>query len=130
MIDKVASKVFNVNIQPAFANPQHVIEYLGRYSHRVAITNSRIELVTETHVTFTYKDYRDQMQKEMTLTNGEFIDRFLQHTLPDRFMKIRHYGILSNKVKNECIEAILVILQTVRNPKQIFDVVFLLRDLT
>ena len=123
LIDKVASKVFNVNIQPAFANPQHVIEYLGRYSHRVAITNSRIESVSETHVTFTYKDYRDQMQKEMTLTTEEFIDRFLKHTLPDRFMKIRHYGILSNKVKNECIEAILVILQTVRNPKQIFDVV-------
>lgn len=74
-------------------------------------------------MTFTYKDYRDQIQKEMTLTTEEFIDRFLKHTLPDRFMKIRHYGILSNKVKNENIEAILVILQTIRNPKQIFDVV-------
>jgi len=62
LLDKVASKIFNVNIQPAFANPQHVIEYLERCSHRVAITNSKIELVSKTHVTFTYKDYRDQMQ--------------------------------------------------------------------
>ena len=58
----------------------------------------------------------------MTLTTEEFTYRFLKHTLPDRFMKISHYGILSNKVKNEYIEAILVILQTIRNPKQIFDV--------
>ena len=68
------------------------------------------------------------MQKEMTLKTEEFIDRFLKHTLPDRFMKIRHFGILSNKVKNECIEAILLILQAIRNPKQIFDVVTYFAD--
>ena len=119
----IKDKVFNVNIQPPFIQPKHVIEYLGRYSHRVAITNSRIISVTETEVCFIYKDYRDNIEKQMNLAIEEFIRRFLQHILPYRYMKIRHYGLLSNKVKNETIDAILNLLETKRNAKEKFDVV-------
>lgn len=123
LFQNISNKVFNVNIQPAFQNPDHVIQYLGRYSHRVAITNSRIVKIQDNQVVFTYKDYRDNLQKEMTLKSEDFIGRFLMHILPGRFMKIRHFGFLSNKVKNEIIELILLFLKVKRNPKQIFDLI-------
>ena len=83
-----------------FGGPQAVIEYLGRYTHKVAISNHRIQSIDEETgtVTFTYKDYADDdMQKQMTLTTDEFIRRFTQHILPDRFTKIRTYGYLANR---------------------------------
>lgn len=114
-------KVFNVNIQPSFKNPDHVIEYIGRYSHRVAITNSRIRQIKDGQVLIDYKDYRDGKDKVMTLSDHEFIRRFLLHVLPKGFMKIRHYGLLSNRIKNEMIEVILIYLESSRNPKHKFD---------
>lgn len=123
MLDLINAKVFNVNIRPAFSNPDHVIEYLGRYSHRVAITNSRIVNITDDNVSFKYKDYRDDQEKIMTVPLQEFIRRFVLHILPSGFMKIRHYGILSNKVKNEYIENILQILMSKRKPKEKFDLI-------
>jgi len=87
--------------QPFFGAKQ-VIEYLGRYTHKVAISNHRIKSVDNGQVTFSWKDYRQgDVQKEMTLQATEFLRRFCQHILPFRFVKIRHYGILSsrNKVK-------------------------------
>lgn len=83
----IKEKVFNINIQPPFTQPNHVIEYLGRYSHRVATTNNRIISVTEKEVCFTYKDYRDNIEKHMNLIIEEFIRRFLQHILPNGYMK-------------------------------------------
>ena len=86
-----------------FGSPKSVVEYLGRYTHKVAISNHRILNVTEERVTFSYKDYRQNgLKKSMTLTHGEFMRRFAQHILPKRFVRIRHFGVLSSTWK--CIK--------------------------
>ena len=80
-----------------FGGPEQVLAYLGRYTHRVAIANSRLVSVTDTAVTFRWRDYRHHGKaKVMTLDAQEFIRRFLLHTLPDGFHRIRHYGFLAN----------------------------------
>src|SRR6266436_4072719 len=80
-----------------FGRPEQVLDYLGRYTHRVAIANSRMVGLTEGRVSFRWKDYRHHdKQKVMTLCAGEFIRRFLLHVLPDGFHRIRHYGYLAN----------------------------------
>jgi hypothetical protein len=82
-----------------FAGPQAVLAYLSRYTHRVAIANSRLIAFDDNAVTFGWKDYRAkgrQRQKVMTLTSDEFIRRFLIHVLPSGFHRIRHYGLLAN----------------------------------
>lgn len=79
-----------------FAGPQQVVEYLGRYSHKVAISNHRILNINDQGVTFRWRDYRDDKQKIMTLSGDEFLRRFSMHILPKRFVRIRHYGILSS----------------------------------
>ena len=78
-----------------FAGPEQVIQYLGRYTHKVAIGNHRLLNVDETGVRFRWRDYRDNQQKVMTLQGTEFLRRFCQHILPRRFVRIRHYGLLS-----------------------------------
>ena len=80
-----------------FAGPQQVLDYVGRYTHRVAISNERLLDIENGEVRFTYKDYRadpPQSPKTMTLTAGEFIRRFLLHVLPAGFHRIRYYGFL------------------------------------
>ena len=90
-----------------FANPSHVIEYLGRYTHKIAISNYRIINVNDTHVSFRWKDYRHgSANKTMQLTIPEFIRRFAMHILPHRFVRIRHYGILSFHARANKIEEI------------------------
>src|SRR4030081_1247200 len=80
-----------------FAGPSQVLDYVGRYTHRVAISNSRLVSMDNGKVTFRWKDYRDgNRQKVMTLDGGEFIRRFLIHVLPDGFHRIRYYGFLGN----------------------------------
>jgi hypothetical protein len=82
-----------------FAGPQAVLAYLSRYTHRVAIANSRLIAFDDNGVTFKWKDYRatrHQRQKVMTLASGEFIRRFLIHVLPSGFHRIRHYGLFAN----------------------------------
>jgi len=86
-----------VYAKPPFGGPAQVLAYLGRYTHRVAIANSRLVSVTDTEVAFRWKDYRHHNKaKVMTLDAGEFIRRFLLHTLPDGFHRIRHHGFLAN----------------------------------
>lgn len=86
-----------VYAKPPFGGPQQVLAYLGRYTHRVAIANSRLVSVTDHDVAFRWKDYRHHgKSKLMTLDAHEFIRRFLLHTLPDGFHRIRHYGFLAN----------------------------------
>ena len=81
-----------------FKNKNELISYLGRYTHRVAISNNRIVSEKAGKVTFKYRDYKDNKKiKEMTIKAEEFIRRFLLHILPPRFMKIRHYGLLGNR---------------------------------
>lgn len=87
-----------------FAGPQQVLEYLGRYTHRVAISNNRIVSVQNGKVTFTYRDRKCNGEvKNMTLEADEFIRRFLLHVLPEGFMKIRYFGFLANTNKKKCV---------------------------
>ena len=86
-----------VYAKPPFGSPEHVLAYLGRYTHRVAIANSRLVSADGNTVTFRWRDYRhDNALKLMSLDAGEFIRRFLLHSLPDGFHRIRHYGFLAN----------------------------------
>ena len=83
--------------KPPFAGPEQVLAYLGRYTHCIAISNSRLVSIDGDRVTFRWKDYRSGgRQKVMTLEAHEFIRRFLLHTVPDGFHRIRHYGLLTN----------------------------------
>jgi len=87
-----------VYCKPPFAGPEQVLGYLARYTHRVAIANSRLIALENDQVSFTWKDYRqDGKTKVMTLAADEFIRRFLQHTVPDGFHRIRHIGFLANR---------------------------------
>lgn len=88
-------KNWHVYIKKTFQGAGQVVSYLGRYTHRVAISNSRIQEVDKTSVKFRYKDYRTNRIGLMELSTTEFIRRFLQHILPTGFYKIRYYGILS-----------------------------------
>ncbi len=88
-----------------FAKPDHVVNYLGRYTYRSAIADSRIILDENNQITFAYKDYKTAGSKRsMTLDAGEFFRRFAMHVLPPRTVKIRHFGLLSNTHKNEFFE--------------------------
>lgn len=79
-----------------FAGADCVLKYLARYTHRIAITNHRLLEVSEDHVHFTWKDYKhDQARRIMRLEISEFVRRFLLHVLPDRFVRIRYYGLLA-----------------------------------
>lgn len=85
-----------------FGGPKQVIEYLGRYTHKIAISNHRLKSLSNNSVSFTYKDYRQEgKNKTMSLTQKEFIRRFSLHILPKRFVRIRHYGILSSYWKRK-----------------------------
>lgn len=85
-----------------FLGPEQVIEYLGRYSHKIAISNHRIKSIANNKITFSYKDYADANKTKLqTLDAGEFLRRFCMHILPPRFMKMRHYGFLSNRGKKK-----------------------------
>ena len=89
-----------------FRKPRQVVNYIGRYSHSIAIANHRIKKVAGSRVTFSYKNYRKKGKKEhMQLGQWEFIRRFAMHIIPHRFVRIRHYGILSNRSKGEALQA-------------------------
>jgi hypothetical protein len=97
---KAWQKKWVVHCEPSLANADHVVKYLGQYTHRVAISNNRILKVDKEQVTFIAKDYRDGAQKKsVTLKGEEFLRRFAQHVLPYRFVKIRRYGIYNHTLK-------------------------------
>jgi hypothetical protein len=94
-----------------FGGPEQVLEYLGRYTHRVAITNNRIIAIDNGQVRFRYRDRSDDnKEKELTLSADEFIRRFLLHVLPSGFTKIRYYGFLAHANKKTCIELIRTLI--------------------
>jgi hypothetical protein len=100
-----------------FGGPEGVLEYLGRYTHRVAISNHRIINVTDDDATFTYRDRKQKDQKkEMTVTGEEFIRRFLLHTIPGGFIRIRHYGFLASRKKKAALDLIRIALKTEKPP--------------
>ena len=91
-------KKWVVYCKPPFDGPKGVLQYLGRYTHRIAISNNRILTIRDGSVSFLWRDYaNDNRQKAMTLKSGEFIRRLLLHVLPDRHVRIRHFGLLANR---------------------------------
>jgi len=125
MIDSLYEKKWITYCKRPFGGVQQVIEYLGRYTHRVAITNSRIKKMKAGKVVFGYKDSRDGKNKDMEVTGVEFIRRFMLHILPEGFFKIRYYGILSSKKKKaalaKCIE-ILTRKKKIKGPEIIQEI--------
>ena len=107
-------------IKETFNGFGNAIDYLGRYTHRIAISNSRIEKVTESEVSFWARDYRSSERKIVTLSHEEFIRRFLQHVLPKGFQKIRYYGLLSNSRKKK----LLTIVFNIQNHRR-FNAVYM-----
>ena len=90
-----------VYAKPAFSGPESVLDYLGRYTHRIALSNHRLLGVSESEVSFRYRDYaHGNKMKVMHLQPHEFLRRFLIHVLPQGFMRIRHYGLLANRAKH------------------------------
>jgi hypothetical protein len=97
-------KSWIVYAKKPFGSPQTVLDYLGRYTHRVALSNDRILRVENAEVTLSYRDRKDvDRKKTITLETHEFIRRFLLHVLPDGFMRIRHFGFLSNRSKKQSL---------------------------
>jgi hypothetical protein len=100
LVNALFKKVWVVYAKRPFVHASHVVEYLGRYTHKIAISNHRIKAIDEQTVTFGYKDYRHEGKKlSMILDGMEFIRRFALHILPKGFVRIRHYGILSSTSK-------------------------------
>ncbi len=105
LLEKLQQKDWIVYSKPPFKTAAYVLQYLGRYTHRVAISNNRIEHIENGFITFKWRDYKDKnKEKHMTVTAEEFIRRFLMHILPERFVKIRHFGILGNRNKRTKLE--------------------------
>lgn len=105
LLERMKSCEWVVYAKRPFAGPQQVLDYVGRYTHRVAISNNRLLHIEDGHVTFQWKDYRDRDKlKTMTLSADEFIRRFLLHVLPDGFQRIRYYGFLANRYRKEKLE--------------------------
>jgi hypothetical protein len=109
LVQEAWEKPWVVFCEPSMGKPDHVVKYLGQYTHRVAIANHRILSIDDRNVTFLHKDYENgAKQKPITLSGVEFLRRFCQHILPHRFVKIRRYGIYSSRAKT---------LQKKLNPK-------------
>ena len=100
------AKNWVVSVRDPVKRPEHVLEYLARYTHRVAIANSRIKKLENGMVSFTAKNRKKQRTETITITAVEFIRRFLLHSLPSGFVRIRHYGFLANRNRNEHLNAI------------------------
>ena len=103
---RLYKKPWIIDVRDPVKNPQHVLEYLARYTHRVAIANSRIKALKDGMVTFTYKNRKKARSEALTITAVEFIRRFLLHSLPKRFVRIRHYGFLANRCRSANLAAI------------------------
>jgi Putative transposase/Transposase zinc-binding domain len=102
VVREAAALKWVVYAKRPFAGPKQVLAYLSHYTHRVAISNRRLISADGQHVIFAYKDYADgARQKTMTLSTQEFVRRFCLHVLPERFVKIRHYGLLGNRQRQQ-----------------------------
>ena len=105
LLDTLYKTEWVVYSKPPFKSPEHVLKYLGNYTHKVAISNSRITDLKDDKVSFKWRDYKDNNKnKLMTLDAFEFIRRFLLHVLPNGFVKMRHYGILGNRNRKSKLE--------------------------
>ncbi len=125
LLNQAENKKWIVYAKKPFGGPEQVLDYLGRYTHRIAISNHRIKSIYNGKVVFTYKDRQANQTKTMELDAMEFIRRFLLHVLPFRFMKIRYYGFLANICKKKsvllirrligiCMEVTCFVKETIR----------------
>jgi hypothetical protein len=107
LLDDVYKKDWNVNSKRSFAGTKQVFNYLARYTHRVGISNNRILSLENDIVTFSYRDRRDGNKVKIAKLDAvPFLRRFLIHILPKRFLKIRYFGILSNRLKKETLKKV------------------------
>lgn len=131
LLDCCYRKEWVVYCKPPFRDAACVVEYLGRYTHRVAISNNRILKLENGEVSFKWRDYKDNNRwKVMTVSATEFIRRFLMHVLPRRFTKIRHYGLFSSRDKEERLLLCKQLTQTPILPKVSLTAAELIRKLT
>ena len=114
------SKNWVVSVQDPVQHPEHVLEYLARYTHRVAIANSRIKAMKDDKVSFTAKNRKEKRTELVTLSAVEFIRRFLLHSLPSGFVRIRHYGFLANRNRKLNLAAIRGLLDYSPSTQQCF----------
>lgn len=123
-LTKMRHKPWVVYAKPPFGSPEHVLKYLARYTHRVAISNRRIVSVTEERVAFRYRNRkRDNAMRTMTLSGVEFLRRFLLHVLPKGFVRIRHFGFLANRSRKtklaQCRALLGAPIPAVTSPPQV-----------
>lgn len=110
-LEPLRNKDWVVYAKPPFAGPEQVLKYLARYTHRVAISNHRIDSLDDAKVTFRYKDYAHRnLERTMSLDAVEFLRRFLLHVLPRGFMRIRYYGFLANRNRGENLQRVRQLL--------------------
>ena len=120
LLQTLFDKTWIVYAKPSFAGPLQVIEYLGRYTHKVAISNSRILSYEANTVNFKYKDYAgNNTHKIMSLSGQEFLRRFEQHILPKQFCKIRTIGYLANRGRTERLKINCALMQIPQHPANI-----------
>jgi hypothetical protein len=115
--EKAAATNWVVYVKPPFGGPRHVLKYLARYTHRVAISNHRLRALENGRVSFEWKDYAHQAHsKLMTLDAVEFLRRFLMHVLPTGLVRIRQFGFLANRVRKHKLELCRVLLAAPQLP--------------
>ena len=119
LLTQLHAKAWYVYAKAPFAGPQQVLNYLARYTHRIAISNERIVDVADDQVRFRYKDYAaGSVIKEMRLDAPEFLRRFLLHVVPRGFMRVRHYGLLANRHRAERLARCRELLHAPAPPKK------------
>lgn len=118
LVKKLYTIQWVVDVRKPFTSPLNLVKYLSRYTHRIAISNKRIQKLQNGQVTFSYKDYADHnKQKTMTVTAVEFIRRFMLHIFPEGFMRIRQYGFLSNRKKKKLLPRIREVIYNLMDSK-------------
>lgn len=119
LVDQLYKKGWVVYSKKPFAGPEQVLDYLGRYTHRVAVSNHRIKSIANGKVSFTYRDRSDgNKSKLMTIGAHEFIRRFLLHVFPQSYKKIRHFGFLASRGKKKYLAQIRKILNSKQKPSE------------
>jgi hypothetical protein len=128
---KLYEKNWIIDVRDPVKSPEHVLEYIARYTHRVAIANSRITALKDGMVTFKIKNRKKDRRELVTITATEFIRRFLLHSLPKRFVRIRHYGFLANRNRSANLNTIRQLMGLSKPPeKQLASVEDMMRQLT
>ena len=129
--DRLYEKNWIIDVRDPVNSPEHVLQYLARYTHRVAIANSRITALKDGMVTFKIKNRKKNRAEQITIPAVEFIRRFLLHSLPGGFVRIRHYGFLANRNRSANLNAIRQLMGLPKPPeKQIASVEQMMRQLT